>query len=1531
MPAGYFNGFMFLIQPKNAVHPKYSFSMKRKARLLRFQHLLLVFLLLAPVLSRGQVIDSFPRDSAEYIQTLNDYLENRISDEQAQNLEAFVSEWETGQYKPAKRDSIVRISNALLQQNANRQPHFTTMIRLMRTMQGTRFDSLHFETWMKGFNHLFHQGAHQIKEIDEYFEFTLGFIQSRGLYLSRIRNWYAPSRDYRFTYDTTLKIIYPQTLLKCRHRDDSIQIHQTSGTYYPFRRHWEGHGGEVTWQRVGYSRNQMRAQLNGYEIDLTRAEYKADSVKYINNLYFDQPVRGQLHDKLQSVRKTKDATYPLFRSYKKIFQISNIYENMDYKGGFKMMGAQFRGSGGKGQEATLKIHRHGEDFMTVRSQIFMFDQKQALSRKAEVTIHLKNDSIYHTGLSFHYDVSRQEIELLPNDNILSKSVYYNTYHQVSMNFDRLLWNTKKDKIYFTHSRNASMGQATFTSMNYFTLERWRQIGMRDRVHPLIAIRNYHNKVDHRKFDAGAFASYLRLPPFQVRQRLMYLAQDGFIFYDLEADTVTINDKLFDYIQSRIGKIDYDVLRINSSTTSASEHNAILNLSSMKMHINGVGKTFVSDSQNVVLYPDHQGITMKKNRNFTFDGVVEAGLFTFFGDSLSFDYRDFTIHMKQIDSLQLKYQTDEKNQFGQKILAHVENTVSDLKGILHIDHPNNKSGKMKFPKYPYFEAKEKSYVYYDHLFNGPYKRKNFYFELYPFTMDSLDNFNPASMKFAGNFHSADIFPPFEDTLELRPDNSLGFTKTTSDKGMPLYEGKGTYHRQIDMSNQGLRGQGRLNYLTAQARTDSVLFFPDSTSVHTNGFHIAQKTTGIEYPRVKTKKSRIKWYPHRDNMHIWQAAQPFSMYGGKSNMEGYLNLSPTGLTGKGMMDMKKATLESDHFAWEAHSFDADTANFRLRTLNRNAVAFRADTLNAHVDYNYGTARFSSVGRFTRTAFPQNLYQAYLDAFVWQMEQDRLEMESTPETTTGGVLDSLKEADYDGALFLSTHKGQDSLRFTSPKAIFRLADTSLITKEVQYMNVADARIFPDQQTLRIRKQARMDTLRNAELIAGDTSQMSHTIFDAQLKVNSRYDYQGSGNYRYKSPQQPEQIVHFSQIGVNDSLHTTAQGQIARKDSFQLSPYFRYAGEVHLNATRRLLHFSGNARIRHQCSPISPRYVQFESVINPANVTIPVARKNNDPKGNKLFTGSYLTIDSTHVYSSFLTPRKDPSDDQIIGAHGRVDFNPNQQAYEIAPRARLNGNDSLSPLIRLQRKSCSYLAQGKMNPGVDYGKLTIQPTGNLKHDLAKNKVSMNVTMPVDFLFSSGALDSMARDLNNRSNLPSYQPQSETYRENLYRIAGHQAANQYFKTTTAHDSLAAADKPIPEPLRQTLLFSNLRFRWNTETNSFIARDNIKLALINGQPVHKKMDGFIEIVKQKFGDKLYIYLTPDENTHYFFYYFRGMMRTTSSNQKFIHAIKEVPKRKRNINEGLMNTVYQYILSTKSSFSKFRRHMKKVNKTLDSEK
>ena len=138
----------------------------------------------------------------------------------------------------------------------------------------------------------------------------------------------------------------------------------------------------------------------------------------------------------------------------------------------------------------------------------------------------------------------------------------------------------------------------------------------------------------------------RLP--QIQAMMFNLANMGFISYDLDNNKVYIKEKIYYFLLSRAGKVDYDVIQFNSVTKD--ENNATINLLNFDLKLNGVKTVYLSDSQNVYIYPKDEQLVVKKNRDFDFDGRIHAGLFDFYGKLFSFSYDKFKIDMPVSDSM-----------------------------------------------------------------------------------------------------------------------------------------------------------------------------------------------------------------------------------------------------------------------------------------------------------------------------------------------------------------------------------------------------------------------------------------------------------------------------------------------------------------------------------------------------------------------------------------------------------------------------------------------------------------------------------------------------------------------------------------------------------------------------------------------------------------------------------------------------------------------------------------------------------------
>ena len=83
--------------------------------------------------------------------------------------------------------------------------------------------------------------------------------------------------------------------------------------------------------------------------------------------YFKQPILGKLSEKVLSNLGANKVKYPSFESYDKRLIIRNIFDNVDYDGGFTIRGRNLQGSGTIDNLARLIFKYKENDFLIVES------------------------------------------------------------------------------------------------------------------------------------------------------------------------------------------------------------------------------------------------------------------------------------------------------------------------------------------------------------------------------------------------------------------------------------------------------------------------------------------------------------------------------------------------------------------------------------------------------------------------------------------------------------------------------------------------------------------------------------------------------------------------------------------------------------------------------------------------------------------------------------------------------------------------------------------------------------------------------------------------------------------------------------------------------------------------------------------------------------------------------------------------------------------------------------------------------------
>lgn len=123
------------------------------------------------------------------------------------------------------------------------------------------------------------------------------------------------------------------------------------------------------------------------------------------------------------------------------------------------------------------------------------------------------------------------------------------------------------------------------------------------------------------------------------------------------------------------------------------------------------------------------------------------------------------------------------------------------------------------------------------------------------------------------------------------------------------------------------------------------------------------------------------------------------------------------------------------------------------------------------------------------------------------------------------------------------QDSLRFRSLSAKYDLKTQTIFCNKVEYVRVGDAKIFPDSMKIIIHKNAFMEPLKNAVVVANYITQF-HKFYKVDLTITSRSKFEGNGIYPYYDRDSLLTNLNMKTIAYNkNNALTIAEGLVEKK----------------------------------------------------------------------------------------------------------------------------------------------------------------------------------------------------------------------------------------------------------------------------------------------------------------------------------------------------------------------------------------------------
>lgn len=1473
----------------------------------------LTFLIVLFISGYSQRFDSFSSSTTETVAEMKAFFatapgdRKKESDEMMTRFEEF---WASPWLNQSIMEDFIETSNQLLAKKMRPYPHFKSFINAYIAFTESNLTDYH-EEWKKMvIYHASHDATTFHNKMETYFNFFSRNYIAKGVNVK----WRIDGIPNKIGVDQQPFIQFTDIDLIGSSKQDSLTVSSTSGTFFPSAGKWEGKGGFIYWDRAGIG-NQVKAQMSDYSVDIRFAKVTGENATLFYPELFPRPIKGVVEDKAGMETTEEKATYPRFKSYEHYISIPDIYENVDYLGGFEMRGSSIMGSSDGIHLAKLFIKRDNKIAVSVLSASYLFKTESVLADDARISIYVEEDSIYHPAATFRYTEKSKELLISRPRNGVGRTPFIDTYHKMDITAESISWKMDEERIEIKPIvGNQGESIAIFESQNFFDKSIMRNIQGYNEISPLYNLWELFRSYKYEDIPFQKVVSHFNKSAGDVKQLLIDIAAQGFIEYDIHNDMIKYRSKMAQYLNNDIGRKDYDNIRLESKS-----HYASLDLLTNELRVTGCEFFILSDAQIVNVYPSEEKVTVKKNRDMSFSGRVLGGLFDFVTHNCEFDYDNFKVEMDVIDSLimHVEDKNGPMNMYGEYKLKKLRSTIEELAGTLYIDVPGNKSGSVDYPDYPIFESRKGGKVFYDQQYNngGVYSRDKFYYLVDVFRIVNLDNFETDSMRFNGYLVSGGIFPDIHEPLVTQPDFSLGFTYRTGPSGLPAYQGKGHYRHLIDLSNRGLRGKGEIDYLTSLTVSDSLIFFIDSLNGSVKSHEVREQIAGTEYPPATVKNAYLHWEPYNDQMMVHTRRQPMSIFN-EVELTGFSRLTPSGMYGGGVANFKRADLTSNHFWFKHHEMQSDTSNLRIYALESTDFAFTTDNYHSHIDFQTRKGQFESNGDVSEVLFVKNEFKTNASRFDWDPIDENIlrfkwddphkdvDINNTPSRE---LVDMISH----GNELMATDPGKKGLQFNALNAEFDFTKNIIKADGVRFINVGDAAIIPHNGEVTIYEKADIATFSQSRILAGRENKY-HEIHNAYVKIVSGNDFRGSGDYDYIDENEIVYTIHFDTIWFNNT--TQGNAKIPPGLDFKFSPHFAFDGRAELHSDQQFLYYVGGVEFVHDCDSVKPTRLRILQQVDPNNIMIEIHDRSRDVKDRKAVVAIASTNREGRIYTSFGAAKDQINDAEYISVFGFITYDKNERCFKAASLEKLQDPAHPGNIIILDDYNCVSTGRGAVDMGTKLGRIDFNTHGSVVNYMRFDSADMHLITSIDFFFNNKSMKILSTALETNQSLEFVDTENDIeYELALLDIMGEENFNKYRKESAA----AGRANRLPKELQVKFFFSNIDFLWDKENSAFVSQRMLPVIICGGTQIYKMVPGRIVIEKRGSRNRLYIYL-EDEGNFFFFQFENNSMYGYSSIKEFNDEISNVKAKDRMLKSENGLPSFTYKLGNRSQHRTFIR-------------
>ncbi len=1460
----------------------------------------------------------FPEEKSAFFEQLKTYLASSSSKEDKASAEAMMQDFENvwkQDFGPDDTQKAIAFYEMMHAKSGARAYYniftFTEMLMEARK-SGMGRDDLH-----RLLAFTVNKFPNRPNYLDKYLKSCRDLFADRVLGEKGAMKWIAHNAQFHFPNETEFLLEVASCDLMLQSPKDQSVIHDTKGVFSMEKHLWTGQGGRVDWTRFNLPADKVYGIVHDYQIDLNTSTYSIDNIDFFNKNIFNYSFPCAFEDAVTNAAPTDKTAYPKAIALDNNSGSATLFEGCSFIGGFGMVGNAINVFGSAQHPAQFVFEYQGRTALRLRSKRFILSNDNLVSNEAQGSIYLYDsltglmDSIYHNDLGFRYDHKNDLVLLYRKDNGVGTGPFHDTYHQFDIFLEAIYWKRSTNLMDFRRLEGTSgVSEGYISSVSYFRKADYLKIQALDMKHPMENIQKFIKAFgDGDTFNINDLAAYLKYPLSQVTSLILNLQAEGFLEFDKESQVVTVLQRFYDVLESDHENFDFDVIKFYTRATNR-QPNVRLVLGRNDMFVFGIydpqsemntPSITLSDFKHVLILPDNGRIVLKRDRNFNFSGCIMAGMYEFFTKDCLFEYETFSINMVQVDSLRFYARFDGK-------VYPVEGTLERLTGVLQIDESDNKSSVRKTPDYPKFECPGYAYKFYRNINGGVFDfdlpqdsvldkvlEGKFYYCLEPFSVQSLDNLNSKDVSFKGRLVSGGIFNDIAEPLVVMEDHSLGFKHVIGDgsqSSYPMFGGKGGFHHEIYLSNEGFFGAGSLEVKTSLYEAPRFDFYLDSVTAAVQAFTMRESLSGTRFPKATCGPLDLKWDLTIPQLFTTTNDEPICLYD-STYFRGKTMLSDEGFLGDGILTFGLTRFESKYFDFDARSFVADSSDFVLNDEDGTTKAFLAENYRSHVDLAGKKVQFEYLDTESNLDFPLNKFYCSLQEAEWDMKNNSVHLFSPASMVSSKFVSLLPE--------------HDSLEFLCTNADYDMNEYVIHAHEVNVVQVADALVHP--------KDANLDIMRNAEIvplehasIEADSEHQYHRFKDASVTIHSRHHYEATAVKDYLDGQGVATPVFFHHIAPEEGV-TVAHATVTDSMEFLLSPYFGFKGEVTSTATAPHDFYEGDFRLTQPCLKDTV-WFSSSAVVNPDSVCLPVNMEVVHAKRQGICNGLYYVTGNDGGYKvQFLTPNG-PETLPVTMRDGQLTYEAANHRYLIAEDQRPDQWLELTD-------RCVTTMHGTSNLGFDEGLTQFTCYGDYSYfpnDSMTIEVLNMLRVPV---FDEQTLKDIA-DVYLAVEGEGMDLTKTEYLDFVQFEQGDEAAETMRQAMELTGYPEIAPKSFYD---QTLVIPSLKMVWNPTLRAFVSVGKIGIGSIGRNIVNKYVDGYV-VFDKRLGNITYFFQNDLFMTYLSYNCGDAQLQVHATWGTVNARLSDMKEKSRSVKSGQQR--FEYVVTPYEAVTDFLSRLKRAN-------